>query len=416
MPIWRRNLYILMVSEFLVLSAMTMIIPFLPLYLRDLGMKDPVENQLWAGVIYGANFLTAFLMAPIWGTLADRYGRKVMVLRSGFGMAVVIMLTGLATSPLQLLLLRLLNGTVSGFVPASISLTATNTPKDRVGYALGLLQSGAVAGSIMGPFIGGVLAEIIGGYRVIFFLTGLLLGLATLVVLLAVKEEKRPDPTNESASFWSEGSSILHQRPLVILFSVGFLVQFAVMGPMPQMPLYVLQLGAPGGYVAFFSGLVTAATGLANMISSPVLGRLGDRYGSEKVLFFAMIGAAVIFIPHAWVTQVWQLLLLRFVLGLCVGGLLPSLNTLVRRFAPEGKESTVYGYSTSAVNLGNMLGPVTCGYLSGWFHIHGLFYVTAVLLFLGAWWLKTGLRSALTVSRDSSVEQHTTEKHVHPVR
>ncbi|MDN4595280.1 MFS transporter [Polycladomyces subterraneus] len=415
MPIWRRNLYILMVSQFLVLSAMSMVVPFLPLYLQELGMRDPAERQLWAGLVFGANFLTSFLMAPVWGTLADRYGRKIMVLRSGFGMSVVIMLMGLATSPLQLLLLRMLNGTISGFIPASISLTATNTPKEHAGYALGLLQSGAVAGSIMGPFIGGVLAEVI-GYRDIFFLTGALLGLATLVVLLAVKEEKRPQPSSETAGFWAEGSAILHQRPLVILFTVGFLLQFAVLGPMPQMPGYVSELGAPGGYVAFFAGLVTAVTGLANMLASPVLGRLGDRYGSEKVLFFAMLGAAVLFIPHAWVHYVWQLLLLRFLLGLCVGGLLPSLNTLVRQYAPKGKESTAYGYSTSAVSLGNMLGPITCGYLYRWIGFHGIFYVTAALLFLGAWWLKAGLKFTPSTAHDSPMEKHAAGDHAPTIR
>ncbi|SFS66759.1 MFS transporter, DHA1 family, multidrug resistance protein [Marininema halotolerans] len=383
-------MYILMVAQFLVMGAMSMIIPFLPLYLRELGMKDPGQTQLWAGLIFGINFLSAFLVAPIWGSLADKVGRKIMVLRSGFGMSIVILLTGLATSPLQLLLLRLLNGTVSGFIPASISLTATNTPKEKSGYALGLLQSGGVAGSIMGPFIGGVLAEII-GFRSIFFLTSMVVFIATVVVLLFVKEEVKPDPSAPRQGFFSEGSFVLHQKPLVFLFSVGFLLQFAMLAPMPQMSLFVSELGAPGGYIAFFAGLVTAVTGIANMMASPFLGRFGDRYGPERILFYSMIGAGVVFIPHAFVTGVWQLLGLRFILGLCVGGLLPSLNTLIRRYAPAGKESTAYGYSTSATFLGNMLGPITGGFMTGVIGIRGLFILTAVMLLLGSWWLKIGL-------------------------
>ncbi|MEW9033842.1 MAG: MFS transporter, partial [Planifilum fimeticola] len=214
MELWRRNLYILMGSQFLVMGAMTMIIPFLPLYLQEMGVTDPEKNQMWAGLIFGINFLSAFVMAPVWGSLADKKGRKIMVLRSGFGMSVVMILTGLATSPLQLLLLRLLNGTISGFVPASISLVATNTPRERVGYALGMLQSGGVAGSIMGPFIGGALAELI-GFRMIFYLTGTLLGIATLVVLFFVKEEKLPEKKSQSAGFFADGSFILHQRTLL---------------------------------------------------------------------------------------------------------------------------------------------------------------------------------------------------------
>jgi MFS transporter, DHA1 family, multidrug resistance protein len=393
METWRRNLYILMVSQFLVMGAMSMIIPFLPLYLKEMGVTDPDQTQLWSGLIFGINFLSAFAVAPVWGSLADKIGRKIMVLRSGFGMAVVIGLMGLATSPLQLLILRLVNGTVSGFIPASISLTATNTPKERAGYALGMLQSGAVAGSIMGPFFGGIMAELI-GFRAIFFITSFLIALATFVVLFAVKEDVQPDKHAERVGFFKEGSYILHYRPLPVLFMVGFLLQFAMLGPMPQMSLFVSELGAPGGYVAFFAGLVTAVTGMANMLASPWLGRFGDRHGSEKVLFYAMLGAAIFFIPHAMVTSVWQLLVLRFLLGLSVGGMLPSLNALIRVHAPEGKESTAYGYSTSAVFLGNMLGPITCGYLSGWIGIRGLFLTTAILLVTGAWWLRHGLRAA----------------------
>lgn len=378
-----------------------MIIPFLPLYLKEMGITDPAEAQRWSGVIFGVNFLSAFVMAPIWGSMADKVGRKIMVLRSGIGMSIVILLTGLATSPLQLLLLRLLNGTVSGFIPASISLTATNTPKEKAGYALGMLQSGAVAGSILGPFIGGAMAELF-GYRMIFFLTGTIIALATLVVLFAVKEVHKPDPTQERKGFFAEGSFILHQKPLLFLFSVGFLLQFAMLAPMPQMPLFVENLGAPGGYIAFFAGLVTAVTGMANMLASPQLGKLGDRFGSERVLFFSMLGAALFFIPHALVQSVWQLLALRFLLGLCMGGLLPALNSLIRQNAPAGKESTAYGYSTSAVFLGNMLGPITGGFLSGLIGIRGLFLVTAALLIIAAWWLWAS-RSKAEKSQTSSV-------------
>ncbi|PTX58293.1 DHA1 family multidrug resistance protein-like MFS transporter [Melghirimyces profundicolus] len=403
MEIWRRNLYILMASQFLVMGAMSMIIPFLPLYLKDeMGVTDPEKTQLWAGLIFGINFLSAFVMAPIWGSLADKVGRKIMVLRSGFGMTIVIFLMGLATSPLQLLILRLLNGTVSGFIPASISLVATNTPKERTGYALGMLQSGAVSGSIMGPFIGGIMAEVV-DYRTIFSLTALMIGLATLVVTFAVKEVSKPEPAQERAGFLAEGSHIFHRKPLPILFSVGFMLQFAMLAPMPQMSLFVDQLGAPGGYLAFFAGLVTAVTGSANMLASPRLGRLGDQFGSDRVLFFAMLGAAVSFVPHAMVTSVWQLLVLRFLLGLCMGGLLPSLHSLIRKNAPRGKESTAYGYSTSAVFLGHMLGPITGGFLAGWIGIRGLFLLTAGLLVAGAFWLRSGLRrSAASESRRAS--------------
>ncbi|SFI99084.1 MFS transporter [Thermoflavimicrobium dichotomicum] len=403
MKYWRRNLYILMICQFLVLASMSMIMPFLPLYLQEMGMKNQDEVQLWAGIIFGANFFSAFIFAPIWGNLADRFGRKIMVLRSGFGMAIVIFLTGLATSPTQLLFLRLLNGIISGFVPASISLMSTNSPKEKVGYALGMLQSGAVAGTIIGPFFGGILAEAI-GYRMIFFITGIGIAIATFVVLFFVKEEFCLQKEKQKSNMLADATRIFRQKQLPLLFGVGFLMQFALMGAQPLMSLFVSELGAPGGYIAFFSGLVASVTGVANMISSPILGRLGDRHGSERVLFFAMIGTAVFFIPHMIVGSVWKLLIIRFLLGLFVGGLAASLNSLIRKYAPPGKISTVYGYNTSATCLGNMLGPICGGFFSGLIGIRGVFLLIAVTLFVAAILLKIGLRiKAIQHGSDSAL-------------
>lgn len=393
MESWKRNLWILSGAQFLVMGAMTMIIPFLPLYLSELGVTDPDKLQLWAGIIFGINFFSAFLVSPIWGTLADKYGRKIMVIRSGIGMSIAIILMGFAASPVHLLLLRFVNGLVSGFSPAAISLVATNTPKARVGYALGLLQAGAVSGSVMGPFFGGMLAEWI-GFRAIFTVTGIIVFVATMVVVFKVAEMHKPDPSKvKPQGFMREASVILGNKTLLPLFSVAFLIQFAMLSPGPQMPLFVQQLGAPGGYIVFFAGLVTSVTGLANIVASPQLGKLGDKFGSQYVLMIALLGAAVFFIPHAFVTSVWQLLVCRFLLGMFVGGLLPSLNSLVRHNAPPGKEATAYGYSNSAVCLGNMLGPIMGGFVSGWIGIRGLFLVTSVLLLLNSAWFRLSFTS-----------------------
>lgn len=388
MESWKRNLWILVIAQFLVMGAMTMIVPFLPLYLHELGITDPDQVQLWSGFIFGINFFSAFLVSPIWGTLADKYGRKIMVIRSGLGMSIAITLMGFSTSAVHLLILRFLNGLVSGFIPAGISLTAANTPRERVGYALGLLQAGAVSGSVMGPLFGGLMAEWF-GFRTIFTVTGVVVFVATMVVLFMVKELHKPDPKQvKIGGFFSEGTAILGNKMLLPLFSVAFLIQFAMMSPNPQMPLFVRELGAPGGYIVFFAGLVTAVTGLSNIIASPQLGKIGDKRGSQYVLILSLLGAAVFFIPHAFVTSVWQLLLCRFLLGMFIGGMLPSVNSLVRHHAPVGKEATAYGYSNSAICLGNMLGPMMGGFVSNWIGIRGLFLVTSLFLLLNASWFR----------------------------
>lgn len=186
---WKVNLLVLWFGQFLVNAGMTMITPFLTLYLaKDLGVQGEHEIGIWAGLIFAANFLTSFIFQPLWGKLADKYGRKIMLLRSSFGMAIVMVLMGFAQSLYNLLLLRLLNGTISGFNPASIALVSGTTPKERMGFSMGLMQSGSVAGTILGPLIGGLLADLI-GFRPIFYVVGALLFIASLLALFLVKEK-----------------------------------------------------------------------------------------------------------------------------------------------------------------------------------------------------------------------------------
>ncbi len=355
-----------------------MIIPFLPLYIQELGVTNPNTLSIWAGVIFGANFLTAFLFSPFWGRMADKYGRKMMILRSGFGMALIISLTGFAAGPVTLLLLRLLNGVVSGFIPASIGLISTNTPKERVGYALGLLQSGSVSGAICGPLIGGLLAQSF-GFRMVFFITGMCILLATIVVLIFVKEQFTPVQSKEKTSTLQEFKMITSRKPVLSLYVVIFLIQFAVMGVNPLLSLFVEELTSPAT-VAFYAGVVISVMGFANMLTAPQLGKLSDKKGAQHVLIYSMLGVALFSIPQAFVTDIWQLIILRFIIGLCLGGLLPAVNTLIRMHAPSGMESRTYGFSNSAMYLGTMIGPILGGLIVSSIGIRGLFFACAVVL------------------------------------
>jgi MFS transporter, DHA1 family, multidrug resistance protein len=385
---WKRNVWILFGSQFLVLGAMTMIMPFLPLYVQELGVEGESQISLWSGVIFGANFLTAFLFSPFWGRMADRHGRKLMLLRSGFGMAIVIILTGFATGPWSLLGLRLLNGVVSGFIPAAIALVATNTPKEHVGYALGTLNSGAVAGAICGPLFGGLMAETF-GFRMIFNITGIVILLAAFVVLFLVKEEKKPEPSakNEKSNAIKDFKKVTVNSPMLSLMLVGFLVQFALLGMNPLIPLFVQQL-TTGSNVALFAGIAASVMGVANMLASPKLGKVGDRKGSHHVLYYSLIGAAIFSIPQAFVQELWQLITLRFLLGLCIGGLLPSVNSLVKTLSPAGMESRTYSFSNSAVYLGNLLGPVTGGAIVALVGTRGLFLFAGIILLISVAYVK----------------------------
>lgn len=374
------------------MAGMTMIVPFLPLYLQELGLHEPHAVATWAGVIFAGNFVTSFIFQPIWGGLADRYGRKVMLLRSGFGMAVVMTLMGFSTSAWHLLLLRLLNGTVSGFVPAGVALMSATTPREKVGFAMGTLQSGSVAGSILGPFLGGLLAEWI-GFRNIFFVTGATLFAASLLAAVLVKEtfDAKKALQKPKQSMLAAFNELRGISQLPSLYSVTFLIQFSLLSVMPLLPLFVQQLHGQDEMLAFYAGLVGSVTGFSNMIASPVFGKLSDRIGPEKILVTCLLGAAVASVPQAFVENVWQLCAARFFLGIFLGGLLSTVNALIRKYTPNGMESRSYSFNTSALALGNMLGPVAGGAISGVMTIQQLFLVSAVLLLINGLWARKSI-------------------------
>ncbi|WP_442601385.1 MFS transporter [Paenibacillus sp. KN14-4R] len=387
---WKVNLIVLWFGQFMVMSGMTMIMPFLPLFLqKDLGMTDMHQVAIWSGIIFAGNFVTSFIFQPIWGGLADRYGRKVMLIRSGLGMAIVMTLMGFAQSAWMLLALRMANGVISGYAPAAVSLMSANTPRERIGVAMGFLQSGAVAGSILGPFIGGILADWLGSFRMIFYITGICLTIATILTWFFVKEsfnakEAAAKPKISIKEGWSQ---LQHIQQLPALYTVTFIIQFAMLSSQPLMALFVGELHGQGENLAFYAGLVSSITGFSNMFSAPILGKLSDRIGSEKILFFCLIGAGLMFIPQALVHNVWQLFTARFFLGIFIGGLLPTVNALIRKHTPTGMESRSYSFNTSALALGNMIGPVVGGALSGFINIQGIFIMTSVLLLINAGWV-----------------------------
>nr|WP_276330143.1 MULTISPECIES: MFS transporter [Brevibacillus] len=390
MPVetWRRNLYVLCGCLFFCMLAMSMVMPFLPLFIQqDFGVEDPHEVTMWAGIIFGANFLTAGLVSPIWGNLADKHGRKIMILRSGYFMSITVALTGFAGSLWQLLGLRLINGLVGGIIPASTALVASSVPKEKIGWAQGLLQSFITAGTIMGPLFGGIMADYI-GFRMIFVVTGSLLFVSTLVITFTVHEKFTPPEKQERSSLREDFQLIFSSKELPTLFFVTVMIQFALLSIMPVLPIYISQLlGHEGTKVALWAGIVQAAMGVANVFAAPRLGQLGDRYGSQKVLLGSLVVAGLLFIPQGFVGAVWQLILLRFLLGLSLGGLLPSVNALLRRATPTHMVSRVYGYNNSFVSIGSMLGPMIGGFVAGYISISGVFWMTSAFLLINAGWV-----------------------------
>ena len=220
---------------------MTLLLPFLPLYVEQLGVTDHAAIVQWSGVAYGAAFLTAALFAPLWGRLGDQYGRKLMLIRASLGMAVAMSLIGLSQNIYQLVGLRLLAGLLGGYSSGSIVLVATQTPRARTGWALGMMSSGIMAGNLAGPLVGGALPPLI-GIRQTFFAAGAIIFVAFLATIFLIKEEPRPGRRSTGRERHGGWATIPDKRPVVAMLVTGMLLMFANMSIEPIITVYVAQI------------------------------------------------------------------------------------------------------------------------------------------------------------------------------
>ncbi|MDF2959579.1 MAG: hypothetical protein K0S39_1314 [Paenibacillus sp.] len=396
MEAWKRNLYILWFGSFFFSVGIGMIIPFLPLYVQELGIHDVKKAALWSAMIFGVNHLMIALMSPFWGKFSDKYGQKMTMIRSGFGLAVIIAAMGLVHTPVQLLLLRALFGTIGGFSTCAVALTAIETPKEHVGKALGTLQTGQVAGQLLGPLLGGIMAEWL-GMRNSFFFTGFFILIATILALFGVKETRKykkfsfkdllkPDePTSggkRDTPKKKQLGEVIKQSPVILtLFLSTYLIAASFQSISPIITLYVKSLHIED-HVEIMAGLIFASSALGTIIAAPFLGRLGDHYGHLPVLLCSVFLISLLYIPQAGVSSPWILMGIRFLAGLCVGGLIPSISSLLRRLTPTGIQGSVFAYNTSANSLGNVSGSMFGGLVAGSFGIPIVFYIISGVFFV----------------------------------
>ncbi|WP_428486820.1 multidrug efflux MFS transporter [Rhodopila sp.] len=379
---WQRNLLVCVFGSFTTIVAMTLLLPFLPLYVEELGVHDHAAIVQWSGVAYGATFFSAALFAPLWGRLADLYGRKLMLIRASLGMAVAMSLIGLSQNVYQLVGLRLLAGLLGGYSSGSTILVATQTPRERTGWALGMLASGVMAGNLAGPLIGGVLPPLI-GIRRTFLAAGAIIFVAFLATTFLIHEEARPPRRNKAArrGGWTD---IPDKRPIVAMLVTGMLLMLANMSIEPIITVYVAQIVPDATKVTLVAGLVMSAAALGSILSASRLGKLADRVGHWRIIVGCLLVSAGLLIPQAFVTAGWQLVGLRFLMGLSLGGLLPCVATVIRHNVPERSAGGILGYSTSSQYVGQVVGPLAGGFIGGHFGMRAVFLGTSVLMAAGA--------------------------------
>jgi MFS family permease len=379
---WRRNLLVCVFGSFTTIVAMTLLLPFLPLYVEQLGVTDHAAIVQWSGVAYGASFFTAALFAPLWGRLADRYGRKLMLIRASLGMAVAMSLIGLSQNVYQLVGLRLLAGLLGGYSSGSIVLVATQTPRARTGWALGMLSSGVMAGNLAGPLIGGALPPLI-GIRQTFLAAGAIIFVTFLATTFLIREEARL-PRRSKAERQGGWGAITDKRPVVAMLVTGMLLMLANMSIEPIITVYVAQIVPEPSKVTIVAGLVMSAAALGSILSASRLGKVADRVGHWTVIVGCLLASAALLVPQAFVTAGWQLIALRFLMGLSLGGLLPCVATVIRHNVPDRSVGGILGYSTSSQYVGQVVGPLAGGFVGGHVGMRAVFLGTSVLMAIGA--------------------------------
>ncbi|WP_244964482.1 multidrug efflux MFS transporter [Listeria aquatica] len=376
---WKRNLYISWLGCFLTGVSFNLVMPFMSLYISDLGVTDHTELNVWSGLAVSATALTSALVSPFWGRLADRKGRRLMLLRASLGMTITMGCLGLVQNVYQLVLLRALNGLLSGYIPNATALVASQAPQNKSGWALGFLSTGTISGTLIGPLIGGFLADIF-GYRPVFFITGFVLLLTFLLTLFFLKEDFKP-VIREKMLTTRQLFQRLPSKNLVLgLFLTTFIIQIANTSISPILPLYIRELLGSDNNISLISGIITSAPGISALIASPYLGKLGDKIGNHKVLIGGLVAAAIIMVPMAWVQSPLELGLLRFLLGFTTGALMPSINTLINKNSPRDSLSSIFSYNQSSQSLGNVAGPLIGSSVSAAFGYPIVFYMTSLFL------------------------------------
>ncbi|MCP8617342.1 MFS transporter [Salirhabdus salicampi] len=376
----RRNLIIMWIANFFIAGSMTMVLPFLSLYIETFGDFSDQYVKHWSGWVFGITFVSAIIFSPIWGRFGDKYGRKNILIISGTGLAICVFLMGFVTSVFQLFLLRFVMGIFTGFISIGQALISTETPKHLAGKVLGTLQTGNVSGALLGPLLGGVLADSI-GFAKTFQLTAITLILAAFLVLYGIKESRLDAGKEKKKRYTSKEvvSHILRHPMLLAVMFISIFIQIAHFSIQPILALYVSEIHGPAN-LALFSGIAFSVTGLGNLLMARSWGRIADRFGYEKILVLLLISSAIVYFPGAFVTNIWQLIILRFLLGVTIGGIIPVRTAYIRQVAPISIQGEVLGYNNSLRFLGNIIGPALGGLLSGYFGISSVFYVTSFLL------------------------------------
>ncbi|ALZ97726.1 MULTISPECIES: multidrug efflux MFS transporter [Leclercia] len=382
MESWKVNLISVWFGCFFTGLAISQILPFLPLYVSQLGVSSHEALSMWSGLTFSVTFLVSAIVSPMWGSLADRKGRKLMLLRASLGMAIAILLQAFATNVWQLFLLRALMGLTSGYIPNAMALVASQVPRERSGWAISTLSTAQISGVIGGPLMGGFLADHV-GLRAVFLITAVLLVISFLVTLFLIKEGARPSVSKaERLSGKAVFASLPYPWLMISLFVTTMVIQLCNGSVGPILALFIQSMAPESSNIAFLSGMIAAVPGISALMSAPRLGKLGDRIGTGRILMATLVVAVVLFFAMSFVTTPFQLGVLRFLLGFADGAMLPAVQTLLIKYSSDRVTGRIFGYNQSFMYLGNVAGPLMGAAVSAMAGFRWVFFATAVVILL----------------------------------
>jgi DHA1 family multidrug resistance protein-like MFS transporter len=383
LPAWKKTLYCIVFAQFMSGFGFASFNPFLPLYLKHLGAAGPFSVELLMGLVFSGQAFTMMLASPLWGILADRYGRKLMVERAMFGGTLIVFFMAFARCGEELVGLRMVQGAITGVISANSALLAATVPREHTGFAMGLLQVALGAGIAFGPFVGGVVADLC-GYHCVFFITSAMLLAAGMVVLLGVEEKFTPVHHNpaQGIGFLQKWRMIWSSAGVPAIYSMRFLSQFERMMIMPALPLFVQAVHRNLVPMNAFTGLVVGAWSVTTTLSAGYLGRWGDRIGHAKILMACSLMIGAIYMLQSLTDSAIRLLCLQALVGAALGGIVPSISALLVRSIPSGSEGAAFGLDNSVTSFSWSVAPMVSVSIISTFGLRSVFVATGVLFFL----------------------------------
>ncbi|MBP3439107.1 MAG: MFS transporter [Sutterella sp.] len=355
---WKVTLVVLSLSSVLMSLSYTMLIPFLPMYLiNELGV-DQSRANLWSGIVFSASFLISGIMAPIWGAMADKRSRKLMALRAAVLLAVSYTLGGLVQNEWQLLAMRCFQGFASGLWPACLAIMASFAPRDRLGFCMGTMQGAMTAGGVLGPFFGGVLAEMF-SMRTTFFVGGAALIVISLLILALIREPARKEQKKDAGK--TQKRNLLKVPVVQRMLLCAGIVQLTILVQQPVLPLYIGELQGSMDKLVLVTGLVFSVVGISGVIASPIWGILGQKWGYRPALYSALFGTAVFGMIQAIPDTLIPFGIWRFIGGLTFAGIFPAINAVLTMSTDPEDRGRIFGLSYAAQQVGSVAGPLIGG-------------------------------------------------------